>query len=74
MARTGLTQSYAGSVSTLMARPDFLQKPAYHMSVLPIIGRRVHRESSDILLWMQKYYVQLRAVQAYQGYISTAVQ
>ena len=27
--------SYAGSVSTLLARPDFLQFPAYHRPILP---------------------------------------
>ena len=34
-ASTGPTLSYAGSVSTLMARPDFLQYPAYHRPILP---------------------------------------
>ena len=27
--------SHAGVVSTLMARPDFLQYPAYHRPILP---------------------------------------
>ena len=35
-ASTGPTLSYAGSVSTVMARPDFVQYPAYHMPILPI--------------------------------------
>ena len=34
-ASTGPILSYAGSVSTLMARPDFLQFPAYHRAILP---------------------------------------
>ena len=34
-ASTGPILSYAGSVSTLMARPDFLQYPAYHGLILP---------------------------------------
>ena len=34
-ASNGLTLSYAGSVSTLMAQPDFLQYPAYHRPILP---------------------------------------
>ena len=29
------TLSHAGSVSTLLARPDFLQYPAYHRPILP---------------------------------------
>ena len=34
-ASTGPILSYAGSVSTLMARPEFLQYPAYHRPILP---------------------------------------
>ena len=34
-ASTGPTLSYAGSVSTLMARPDFLQYPPNHRPILP---------------------------------------
>ena len=34
-ASTGPTLSYAGSISTLMARPDFLQYPAYQRPILP---------------------------------------
>ena len=34
-ASIGPTLSYAGSVSTLMARPEFLQYPAYHRPIWP---------------------------------------
>ena len=32
---------YADLVSTLMARPDFLQYPAYHRPILPYLTRLV---------------------------------